>query len=114
CLTPKLYVPEPLVLPRNENTESSPVGTEPPVHVTFVTTAFSPEPLCWTVRFQPPVSGKNESIEKPCGGVSSIEVVVAPSFSVGTASVNTWPSCARATGGLTCAWAHALLQTTSA
>ena len=36
--------------------------------------------------------GPNESIENPFGGVSSILVVVRFSFSVGTASVNTWPS----------------------
>ena len=45
----------------------------------------------------------NESIEKPSGGVSSTSVVEASSFSVGTASVNTWLSAAGTIGGLTCA-----------
>src|SRR2546428_10028577 len=69
-------------------------------------TALSPEPLSWTFRFQPG-EGANESIEKPAGGVNSTVVVVAPSFSVGTASVKTWPSFASATGGLTRACADA-------
>ena len=73
---------------RNEKAASSPVGTVPPVQVTFVITAASPEPVCCTARFQP-VAGTNESIANPAGGVNSIDVVVAPSFSVGTASVNT-------------------------
>ena len=38
---------------------------------------------------RPTAVGMNESIEKPSGGVSSTFVVVASSFSVGTASVNT-------------------------
>src|SRR5437764_4083438 len=44
---------------------------------------------------------------KPDGTSSSIFVVVAPSFSVGTDSVNTCSSPALATGGLTTAWARA-------
>ena len=72
--------------PRNENAASSPVGTWPPVHVTLVMTASSPEPVCCTLRVQPGV-GTNESMLKPAGGENSISVVVALSFSVGTASV---------------------------
>ena len=79
-----------MVSARNENAASSSVGTAPPLQVTFVITADSPEPVFSTVRFQPG-DGTNESIAKPAGGVSSIVVVVAPSFSVGTASVNTCP-----------------------
>ena len=81
--------------------------------MTFVITASSPEPVCWTSRFQPG-DGMNESIEKPSGGVSSTFVVVASSFSVGTASVNTWLSAAGTIGGLTCACADAAAVTTSA
>ena len=69
-------------------------------------TAFSPEPVCCTLRTQPGL-GANESIEKPLGTVSSTPVVVAFSFSVGTASVNTSPDLASATGGLTRACAAA-------
>src|SRR5665647_3138537 len=90
----------------NENAASSSVGTAPPLQVTRVTTAESPEPVFSTVRFQPG-DGTNESIAKPEGGASSTVVVVAPSFSVGTASVNTCPALASTTGGLTCAWANA-------
>ena len=43
-------------------------------------------------RASSPAPAMNESIEKPSGGVSSTFVVVAFSFSVGTASVNTWLS----------------------
>ena len=46
--------------------------------------------------------------------MSSIFVVVAPSSSVGTARLKTWPVFERTTGGLTCAWADALAATTSA
>src|SRR5690242_14065605 len=53
-------------------------------------------------------------MSKPSGVVSSIDVVVALSFSVGTASVNTWSCCASTTGGLTFACAHAVLLNTSA
>jgi hypothetical protein len=47
--------------------------------------------------------GANESIEKPLGGVNSIFVVVAFSFSVGTASVKNCAVVAATTGGLTSA-----------
>ena len=70
--------------PRNWKSESSPVGVWPPVQVTFWITASSPEPVCCTCRFQTGV-GTNESIENPLGRVSTTFVVVAPSFSVGTA-----------------------------
>ena len=53
-------------LARNENAASSPVGTLPPDQVTFVITAFSPEPVCWTVRCQPG-EGTNESMLNPDG-----------------------------------------------
>ena len=55
-----------------------------------MTTASSPDPVDWTSRFQPG-EGTNESIEKPAGGVNSTLVVVAPSSSVGTARLKTWP-----------------------
>ena len=70
---------------RNWNSESSPVGVLPPVQVTFVTTALSPEPVCWTCWCQPAGGGTNESIPNPDGTVSTILVVVRFSFSVGTA-----------------------------
>src|SRR6266545_1409844 len=76
-------------------------------------TALSPEPVCCTWRFQPGV-GTNESIENPGGHVKTILVVVAPSFSVGTASENNWPAVASATGGLMCACANADEATTRA
>jgi hypothetical protein len=47
--------------------------------------------------------GGNESIEKPLGGVNSIVVVVAFSFSVGTASVKNSAFLATVIGGLTSA-----------
>jgi len=40
-------------LARNWKIASSPVGTLPPVHVIFWMTAFSPEPVCCSWRFQP-------------------------------------------------------------
>src|SRR4029077_4139257 len=64
---------------RNENAASSPVGTLPPAQVTFWITAFSPSPVCWSVRFQPD-DGTNESIPKPSGTVSSTCVVSLFSF----------------------------------
>src|SRR5439155_6940930 len=85
--TSKVYVLLASVLARNEKVESSPVGTLPPSHVTLVISAFSPEPVCWTLRFQPG-EGTNESIPKPFGSVSSILVVDAFDSSVGTARVN--------------------------
>ena len=93
--------------PRNGNAGGlARSGCSPPVQVTFVITASSPSPVCCTSRFQPG-DGMNESIEKPSGGVSSTLVVVASSFSVGTASVNTWLSAGGTIGGLTCACADA-------
>jgi hypothetical protein len=97
----------------NENAASSSVGTLPPSQVTFVITASSPVPGFWTSRFQPG-EGTNESIEKPSGGVNSIFVVDASSFSVGTASVKTWLSFAGTTDGLTCACADAVAAAVSA
>ena len=74
------------MLARNRNIESSPVGVLPPVHVTVWTTACSPVPVAWTLRFQPG-SASNESMPKPAGTVSRTLVVLAFSSSVGTASV---------------------------
>jgi hypothetical protein len=51
---------------------------------------------------------------KPLGGLSSTWVVVAPSFSVGTASVYTWLSPFSTTGGLMCACANAAPGSASA
>ena len=70
---------------RNWNSESSPVGVLPPVHVTCCTTASSPEPVDLTLWVQPVGGGTNESMPKPLGTVSTILVVVAFDFSVGTA-----------------------------
>jgi hypothetical protein len=78
--------------------------------VIFWMTAFSPEPVCWSWRFQP-VSETNESMPKPLGGVSSIFVVVSPSFSVGTASVNSCKVFDLVSGGLISACAQALETT---
>src|SRR6185437_4762938 len=103
----------PDVLARNEKTESSSVGVAPPFQVTRVTVASSPLPFVNAVRFQPGV-GKNESMVKPFGGVSSTDVVVTFSFSVGTASVKTCSSSASAAGGLTSACAAAPAAATSA
>ena len=107
CRTSNVYVFDASVLALKRKTESSPVGTLPPVQVTFCTTASSPEPVACTCRFQPAGEGSNESIAKPAGTVSSIVVVVAPSFSVGTESVNCCSTFAFATGGLTIACADA-------
>ncbi len=93
-------------------TESSPVGTLPPLQVTFWTTASSPEPVVCALRFQPG-AGSNESIAKPSGTVSSICVVVAPSSSVGTESVSCCNTFDLATGGLRIACANALCASTS-
>jgi hypothetical protein len=49
-----------------------------------VITALSPEPVDLSDRVQPGL-GTNESIENPDGRVSTIFVVVAFAFSVGTA-----------------------------
>jgi hypothetical protein len=113
CLTLKAYVPLFDGLARNENAASSPVATEPPVHVTRSTTAASPLPFVTAERFQPGL-GKNESIPKPLGGVNSTAVVAAPSFSVGTASVKTSESLAATTLGLTFACAEAAAVMVSA
>ena len=80
-------------------TASSSVGTLPPLQVTFWITFSSPEPVACSVRFQPG-DGSKESIAKPSGTVSSICVVVAPSSSVGTESVNCCDTLDLATGGL--------------
>ena len=82
------------------------MGTLPPVQVTFWTTASSPGAGLLHLRFQPG-DGTKESIAKPGGSVSSIFVVVASSFSVGTASVKTCPCLRLDTGGLTRACAEA-------
>jgi hypothetical protein len=109
--TANVYVFAASVRARNENAASSPVGTRPPSHVTLVTTELSPEPDWATLRFQPGL-GTNESIVNPDGGVSSIFVVVASAFSVGTASVKIWLVFAATTGGLTSACANADAQKT--
>jgi hypothetical protein len=111
--TLKVYVFAPVVLALNPNTESSSVGTLPPDHVTFVTTASSPEPVDCTLRFQPGL-GWNESMLKPLGGVNSIDVVVASSFSVGTDSVKNSNVFAVTTVGLTTACADAAAGNASA
>ena len=85
-------------------TESSSVGVLPPDQVTDVDCAC---------RFHPG-DGSYESIAKPLGTVSSIVVVVAPSFSVGTDRVNCWSFPFSATGGLIVACADAPAATTSA
>ncbi len=53
-------------LARNWKSESSPVGTLPPVQVTFWITASSPEPVCCTCAL-PAGAGTNESIPNPAG-----------------------------------------------
>ena len=68
----------------------------------------------WSVLRFHPVAATKVSIAKPSGGVSSICVVVTPSFSVGTASVNICVVPAVTTGGLRLACAEALAQNTSA
>ena len=110
CRTVNMYVLLELGLARNWKTESSPVGTLPPLHVTFWITAFSPEPVCCSCRFQP-AAGAKESMPKPPGGVSSTFVVVRPSFSVGTASVKSCRVFDLVTGGVISACAHALETT---
>ena len=90
----------------NWKTASSSVGTDPPVHVTLLTTADSPLPLDETFRFQPR-AGANESIAKPFGTVSSIDVVRRSSRSVGTDSVKTCSVPDWTTGGLTTACPNA-------
>ena len=60
------------------------------------------------------MAGSNESIANPAGTVSSIWVVFAFSFSVGTESVNCCNTFAFATGGLTIACADAPATRTSA
>ena len=110
CRTANVYVLLESGLARNWKMESSPVGTLPPIQVTFWITAFSPEPVCWSRRFHP-VSETNESMPKPLGSVSSIFVVVRRSFSVGTASVNSCRVLDLVTGGLISACAQALETT---
>ena len=112
CRTWKTYVLLESRLAFKRKTASSPVGTFPPLQVTFWTTFSSPEPVACSERFQPG-SGSNESIAKPFGTVSSTCVVVAFASSVGTASVNCWRTFALATGGLRIACADALPASTS-
>src|SRR4051812_36100026 len=100
------------MLPLKRKTASSSVGTLPPLQVIFWIERSSPEPVAASSRFQPG-EGSNESIEKPSGTVSSISVVVAPSSSVGTESVNCWSIFDLATGGLMIACAEATLASTS-
>src|SRR5207253_7473369 len=104
CRTLKVYVFEAAAEARNWKSASSSVGTLPPLQVTFSTVVLSPVPLVCVWRFQPG-AGTNESIEKPLGGVSSTIVVVALSFSVGTARLNSCRFFANATDGLIAAWA---------
>src|SRR5204863_661927 len=98
---------------RNWNSESSPVGTFPPVQVTFWITALSPEPVCCRTRCHPGL-GTNESIPKPCGTVSTIFVVVRLLFSVGTARLYNCSAFDSETAGLTRACADAAETNTSA
>ena len=65
-------------------------------------------------RASSPAPGRTSRSRSPSARVSSTVVVVAPSFSVGTASVKTWPLFASTTGGLTFACANAAAATTSA
>src|SRR5438034_1730234 len=90
----------------NWKSASSSEGTFPPDQVTCWICVSSPERVDFTLLVQPG-DGTNESIAKPLGGVSSIFVVAAFSFSVGTASVKTWPAFTRATAGLSSACADA-------
>src|SRR5439155_6954429 len=113
CLRVKAYVFAPLALALKPKTESSSVGTLPPDQVTLVTVASSREPVDCTSRFQPGLGWK-ESMVKPLGGVSSIDVVVAPSFSVGTESVKNCSDFASTTLGLTTACADAAAGKASA
>src|SRR3954447_15921535 len=100
------------MLPLKRKTASSPLGTLPPLQVTFWIERSSPEPVAASVRLQPG-EGSNESIAKPSGTVSSISVVVAPSSSVGTESVNCWSTFDLAMGGLMTACAEATPASTS-
>src|SRR5438045_3250063 len=109
-----VYVCEPDVEALKRKTASSPVGTLPPDQVTFWTIACSPEPFDCTCCFHGDGAGSNESIPKPEGTVSSIFVVVEPSFSVGTESVNCCSCFASAIGGLTIACADAPAANASA
>src|SRR5436190_26840 len=97
----------------NWKNASSSDGTLPPDQVTCWICVSSPEPLDFSLRVHPG-DGANESIAKPLGGVSSIFVVAAFSFSVGTASVNTWPALTSATAGLSSACAEADAATINA
>src|SRR5258708_4800613 len=99
---------------RNWNSESSPVGVWPPLHVTFVTTAASPEPVDATCMCHPGPGGTNESIPNPAGTVSTIFEVVGPAFSVGTARLYSCSSLDRDTAGLIRACADAAAGAVSA
>ena len=112
CRTSKTYVLFESRLALKRKTESSPVGTFPPLQVTFWTTVSSPEPVDCSVRFQPG-EGSNESTAKPLGTVSSICVVVEFASSVGTESVNCCRTFDLATGGLRIACANAVCASTS-
>ena len=90
----------------NRKTEFCPVGTLPPVHVTFSMTASWPERRVRTCIFHGAGAGSNELIEKPGGTESSI-FVVGLSLSVGTDSVNCCSSFDSATSGLITAYAGA-------
>src|SRR5581483_5112420 len=107
------YVPVFAGCARNWNNESSPVGTCPPVHVTWVMTASSPEPVCCSMRFQPGL-GTKESIEKLFGNVRTTFVVYAFAFSVGTARLYSCSTFASETAGFMRACADAPSAATSA
>jgi len=76
----------------------------PPDHVTCVIVRSSPEPWVTSSRFHPGESS-NPKIERPSGAVSSTVVVVVPSSSVGTISVNSCVVFVFTTPGLIPAWA---------
>ena len=97
----------------NWKSESSPVGTFPPVHVILVITALSPEPVCCTTRCQPAL-GTNESMPNPVGTVNTTFEVVTPLFSVGTARLYSCNCFESETAGLTRACADAVDAPTSA
>ncbi len=107
CSTWNVYVFADAGWARNWNSESSPVGVFPPVHVTFVITALSPEPVCCICCVQPVGGGTNESIPNPSGTVITILLVVRLLFSVGTARLYSCSFPATDTGGLTRACADA-------
>src|SRR4029077_16192766 len=107
CCTANAYVPAFPGSPRNWNSESCPVGVRPPLQVSFWTTASSPEPCDLTARCQPGGGGATESMLKPSGGVRTIFIVVAFSFSVGTARLNSCRSPDSEIAGLTIACAEA-------